>query len=182
MSNILEQIVTQQEQVDALVELAWEYRMSQTGKASALSEKSRHLSQSGEFASQPYTRGLAGSLVNMAFVETYTGKLDTAVSKCLQALSLLSQEVPSATMVDAWYTMSWINFFLGDFPTAMEHGQKALKMSHVLGLKIHEAWTLDAIASIHGVSQDFEAGVQAHKEALNLFRDLNDTDGEIRAL
>ena len=101
LRSILEQNITQQEQVNALVELAWEYRMSQPEQASDLSECSSRLSQTGEFASEPYARGLAGSLINMAFVETYTGKLDTAFAKCLQALSLLNQELPSATMVDA---------------------------------------------------------------------------------
>ena len=172
---------SQQGEIDALNELAWEVRISQSEKAYALCQRASELSTSAAFASQPYVQGLADSLVNQAFIDTYEGKLDGAVSKCLQALALL-QNSRSRTEIKGWFTLGWTSFFLSDYPNALENGLKALSLAGEFGDKLHEAWALDAIASFHGITGDFETGVSLHEEALKTFRDLQDVLGELRTL
>ena len=70
---------SQQGEIDALNELAWELRMSQREKAYALCQRANELSISIEYVSQRYVQGLADSLVNQAFMDTYEGKLDDAL-------------------------------------------------------------------------------------------------------
>lgn len=172
---------SQQGEIDALNELAWELRMSQREKAHALCQRANELSSSIEYVSQPYVHGLADSLVNQAFMDTYEGKLDDAVSKCLQALALL-QSSRSSTEIKGWFTLGWTSFFLSDYPNALENGLKALSLAREFGDKLHEAWALDAIASFHGITGDFETAVPLHEDALKIFRDLQDILGELRTL
>jgi diguanylate cyclase (GGDEF)-like protein/hemerythrin-like metal-binding protein len=181
LETILAHPVSQQERVDALLELGWELRMSQPGQAKALGQKAHELSQTGDFSSNPYHRGLGGSLVIQAFVETYAGELGAAVVKCLQALDLFKQEL-EIQAINAWYTLSWTNFFLGDYPLAIDHAIKALRLSRETGSRLAEAWALDAIASIHGASGNFVLALEVHRGAVEVFDSLNEVQGKIWAL
>ena len=172
---------SEQEEIYALNELAWELRMDQHERVYALCKKAEELSRSGEYSSQPYGPGIAASLVSRAFVDTYKGSLKNSVSKCLQAIPLLSEQ-HTFIGIRIWFTLGWTYFFLSDYPKAMEYGLKALDLARELGDTLHEAWALDAIASFHGVTGDFETAVPLHDEALMLFRDLNEVLGEMRTL
>jgi len=175
------QPASRREKIDVLTELAWEIRFSRPDQAYSLCNEAASLSQSGEFASQPYLQGLAASLVGQAFVDTYAGRLETAVSKCLQAVALLG-EPRSYIGVRIWFTLGWTSFFIGDYPTALENGLKALELTRSIGDRLHEAWALDAVASFHCITGDFEMGIPLHAEAVKIFRSLQDVLGEMRAL
>jgi len=181
LKEYLAQPASPQAEIDALYELAWELRMSDPEQVNVLCAKVDELSQHGAYVSQPYTHGLAASLVNQAFVETYEGHLDGAVSKCLQALVLLRGSV-SQIEIRVWFTLGWNSFFLGDYPAALENGIKALHLARELGDTLHEAWSLDAVASFHGITGDFETAIQLHQEALTIFQASHETLGELRTL
>lgn len=170
-----------QDEIYALNELAWELRMDDPEQVYTLCKRAEELSRTGEHSSEPYGPGIAASLVSQAFVDAYKGRLKSAVSKCLQALTLLNEQ-RSFTGVRVWFTLGWTHFFLSDYPKAMEYGLKALTLARELEDKLHEAWALDAIASFHGVTGDFEAAIPLHDEALILFRKLNEVLGEMRTL
>ena len=170
------------QEIDALVELGWELRMSRPEQARALSDRAIELSQSDEFSAQPYVRGKASSLINRAFIDTYAGELDTAVSGCLQAMALLKRERAPQAEIHAWYTLSWNSFFLGDYPAALDHGLKALSLSREFGDQLSEAWALDVVASCHAATKDFATAAPMFQQALAIFRDLNDIQGELRLL
>jgi len=171
----------QREEIDALNELAWELRVSQPERVRVLCKKAGELSQSGEFLEQPYIHGLAASLVGQAFVDTYIGNLETAVSQCLQAIALLG-ESRSHVGTRIWFTLGWTSFFLGDYPAALENGLKALELARGLGDRLHEAWALDAVASFQTITGDAVTAVPLHEDALKIFRSLHDVLGEMRAL
>ena len=172
---------SQQEKIYYLNELAWELRMDYPEKVYALCARAEQLSRSGQYSLKPFAPGIAGSLISQAFVDTYKGHLDTAVSKCFQALTLL--ENPHSHLgVRAWFTLGWNNFFLSDYPAALENGLKALELARGLGDRLHEAWALDAVASFHGVTGDFEAAVPLHEEALAIFGELHEELGKMRTL
>lgn len=169
------------DKIQLLTELAWEVRMVESERVAKLCQEAEHLSRTDEFTSEPYDEGVASAMVCRAFVELYAGNLDTAFSKCLHAQSLLpSYKSPIAIRI--WFTLGWTNFFLGDFPLAMENGLKALTLARELGDDLHIAWTLDAIASVHGVTGDFDSALPLHEESLVVFRRLNELMGEMRAL
>jgi len=175
------QSTSQKGRIDALNELAWEMRMSQPDQTYALCREAENLSQSGEYLPHPYEQGLSASLVGQAFVDTYAGNLETAVSKCLQAIALLG-ETRSHIGIRIWFTLGWTSFFLGDYPAALENGLKALELARHLGDQLHEAWALDAVACFHTITGDSVEAVSLHEKALKLFRSLHDMLGEMRAL
>lgn len=181
LEDSISRSLSRQEKIYALNELAWELRMEHHEKVYALTRKVDKLCRSGEYLSQPYASGISASLVSQAFVDTYKGNLDIAVSKCLQALAIL-KEPRSHVGVRAWFTLGWNNFFLSNYSGAMENGLKALELARELKDELHEAWALDAIASFHGITGDFESAVPLHEEALTVFRSLQDELGEMRAL
>jgi len=169
------------QEIDALNELAWEFRVHQVERAYELSEKAGELSQTDEFLKQHYVDGLAESLANQAFLDTYAGRLDLGVSKCLQALAML-HDTHSRVEIKVWFVLGWNSYFLGNYPAALEDGLKALNLAREFGDQLHEAWALDALASFHGITFDFEAAVPLHQQALEIFRELNESLGEMRTL
>ena len=172
---------SRKQEIDALNELAWEYRIYQMERAYELSKKAGVMSQAGEFLNQHYIEGLSESLVTQAFLDTYAGNLDAAVSKCLQSLALL-HEMHTHIEIKVWFTLAWNSYFLGNYPTALEDGLKALKLAREFGDRLHEAWVLDALASFHGITGDFEAAIPLHEQALAIFKDLDESIGELRTL
>ena len=183
--NILEEQVsqsaTQTGRIDALNELAWEIRMNKPEQVYVLCNEAEKLSHLGEYSSHAYEKGLAASLVSQAFVDTYAGNLEIAVSKCLQAVALLG-ESRSPIRIRIWFTLGWTSFFLGDYPAALENGLKALELARDLGDQLHEAWALDAVACFQTITGDVVTAIPMHEDALKIFRSHHDTLGEMRAL
>lgn len=168
-----------QSKIDALNNLAWKLRISQHERALALSKEAAELSRTGEYAAQAYRLGLAASLITRAFLDSENGNLDTAISRCYEALSLLENQHPFHLLIDAWYTLGWTYFYLGDHPTAYNYGLKALNLARELGLQDREAWALDAVASF---GDDTLHSIQMHEKALQIFKDIDDVDGQYRVL
>jgi len=170
-----------QNEIDSLTELAWELRTSQPEKSKSVALKTIDLAQSGEFSKEPYKQGWAAGLVAYAFYFTHTNQLKEGVENCLQALNLIEDHQISKTSVRAWITLCWNNFFIGNYPTALEQALKALDQANALGIQIEKAWALDALASVYGIASDFTDALHYHKESVSIFKELNDVDGIIRA-
>jgi signal transduction histidine kinase len=170
-----------QEEVDVLAALAWELRISQPGKAQAFAVKAVDLAQTGIFLEHPYKQGWAAGLVALAFCQTHRNQLKTGMENSLQAINFLEDTQPSKIKTRAFLTLSWNHFFLGNYPVALEESLKALKTSDFLGHLIDKAWALDELACIYGITGDFQSALGYHREAIALFKELNDIDGSIRA-
>jgi diguanylate cyclase (GGDEF)-like protein len=126
-----------------------------------------------------YARGLAASLITLAFLESEDGDLDSAISDCLKALSLLKDDQTSVHLIAAWYTLGWSYYYSGDFPAALEYGLKALKRSEEAGIKENEAWALDLAASTF---KDPKQAIPMYQKALRIFEELSDNEGKSRVL
>jgi diguanylate cyclase (GGDEF)-like protein len=168
--------------VDALNELAWELRTRDPERAQKFSQEAQGRLNTGDLATQPYTRGLTESLITLAFIDTYAGHLDLAARRCFEALALLDPSTDLHAAFKAWYTLGWNHLFLGDYPGALENGLKALKLSQTLEHPLSTAWALDAIASFYGASDDFENAVEMHQQAVQIFQSINEIHGELSAL
>lgn len=165
----------------ALTALAWELRIRQPERAYALARQAGELAEASppDQASAP---GQAASLITRAFIDSEAGRLDQAMDQCAQALSLLEGRPPSPEAVNGWYTLSWCYFYIGDHPTALEHGLKALRLARELGSELQEAWALDAVASAHQPPADLAEAVQAYQLALEIFERHHHVEGQLRVL
>ena len=177
--NDLAQANSVQSKIDALNNLAWKLRISQRTRATDLSREAITLSKTGEYANQHYYRGLAKGLITLAFLDSEAGKLDTAASQCIEALSYIEDQYSSEIYIDGFFTLSWIFYYLGDVPSALDYGLQALKLSQELKLRDREAWALDSVASFY---RDSEQSVEMHERALKIFENLHDLEGQARVL
>ena len=179
LENDLARADSVQSKIDALNNLAWKLRISQCTRATDLSQEAIRLSKAEEYAEQPYYRGLARGLMTLAFLDSEVGKLDTAASQCIEALSYVDDQNSPEIYIDGFFTLSWIFYYLGDIPSALDYGLQALKLSQELNLRDREAWALDAVASFY---RDPEQSVEMHERALKIFEDLHDLEGQVRVL
>ncbi len=181
LETLLADSQSPQEEVDVLAALAWELRISQPGKAQTLALKAVDMAQTGIFLEHPYKQGWAAGLVALAFCQAHRNQLKAGMEHGLQALSLLENTQPSKIKIRARLTLGWSHFFLGNYPVALEESLKALTMSDFLGHPIDKAWAQDELACIYGITGDFQNALDYHREAIALFKELNDVDGSIRA-
>lgn len=171
------QAVSVRDKIDILNRLAWKLRIGHPERARGLSKEAARLANSG--ANFVYDRGLAASLVTIAFLDSEDGDLESAISLCLKALALLKDDPTSDYLITAWYTLGWSYYYSGDFPAALEYGLKALNRSEEMGIKEYEAWALDLTASTF---KDPTQAIKMYQKALRIFDELNDREGQTRVL
>jgi len=179
LAEELAQANSVQSKIDALNNLAWKLRISQCARATDLSQEAITLSKTGEYTKQHYYQGLAKGLITLAFLDSEAGKLDMAASQCIEALSYIEDQYSSEIYIDGFFTLSWIFYYLGDVPSALDYGLQALKLSQELNLRDREAWALDAVASFY---HDPEQSIQMQERALRIFECLHDVEGQSRVL
>ena len=179
LEAIIAQTKSIREKIDALNHLAWKLRISQPSRATELSQEAIALSKTGKYTEQPYYEGISRGLITLAFLDSEAGKLDIAASQCIEALSYIENQRSSETYIDGFFTLSWIFYYLGDVPSALDYSLEALKISQELDLRDREAWALDAVASFY---RDPEQSIQMHEKALKIFEDLHDIEGQSRVL
>ena len=179
LENDLAQANSTRSKIDALNNLAWKLRISQSSRAIDLSQEAIRLSKAGEYAEGHYYQGLAKGLITLAFLDSEAGKLDTAASQCIEALSYIEEQNSPEIYIDGFFTLSWIFYYLGDVPSALDYGLQALKLSQDVKLRDREAWALDAVASFY---RDPEQSVEMHERALKIFEELHDIEGQSRVL
>ena len=168
------QVQTPCEVIDALTELAWSLRQTQPERAASLCHKACSLSVSGEFCVSPYRQGQAASLATLGYLDHQAGRLDAALSRCLEAAVLLDSLPPSRVSVDCRRTLSWIFYFLGDQSGALSHALQALRLAQQLNLPIQEATVLDGLAMIYSASGDSPQALQSNEAALRIARFAGD--------
>ena len=173
----LAQAISIHDKIDAINQIAWKLRIGHPERARTLSKEAASLAKAGNHS--VYAQGLAASLITLAFLESEDGDLESSISDCLKALSLLKDDHPSDYLIAAWYTLGWSYYYSGDFPAALEYGLKALKKSEEVGIKEKEAWALDLTASTF---KDPTQAIPMYQKALRIFYELTDSEGQSRVL
>ncbi|MEP7135422.1 MAG: diguanylate cyclase [Chloroflexota bacterium] len=168
-----------EDEIDALNVLAWKLRIRQPKRSQALSEKTAGLSKTGIYSEQNYHKGLAASLITRAFLAGEIGNLDTSLANCMEALALLENQPLSKTLVDAWYTLGWTNYYLSNYPAALEFGIKSMNLARELEQQEKEAWALDLVASSY---KDPTQAFQMYEQAMHIFEKLHIIEGQSRIL
>jgi diguanylate cyclase (GGDEF)-like protein len=171
------QAISIHDKINAINQLAWELRIGYPERARRLSTEAASLAKSGDHP--VYDQGLAASLVTLAFLESEDGDLESAISDCHKALSLLKDDPTNDCLITAWYTLGWSYYYSGDFPAALEYGLKALNKSEEVGIKENEAWALDLAASTF---KDPTQAIPMYQKALRIFDELNASEGQARVL
>ena len=177
----LKDLDSPKDEIDLLAELAWELRTSQPEKSTETATRVTELAHRGEYSESPFVEGWAAGLVTLAFHQTHNNQLKQGAENALQALRMLEARQASKTMIRARLTLSWNLFFLGSYPAALEYALDALKELEQFDSDVDKAWIFDNLACVYGVSGDFTNALHYHKKAVDLFKELDDVDGLIRA-
>ncbi len=176
----LEEMIARASSIEAKIDLmntlAWQLRIQDPEHAQALSLEALELSKTHELN---YEHGIANSLVTLAFLDGEAGKLDTALSYSLEALTYLKEQPLSETLIGAWYTLGWAYYYSSDYPAALEFGLKALKLADELKHQEKEAWCLDLVASTY---KDPTQALQMYKDAHAIFEKTGSLEGQSRIL
>ena len=173
------QAVSIQEKIDLTNSLAWQLRIREPERALALSLDSLEMSKPFEENGQAYEQGIAASLVTLSFLDGEMGKLDTSLSRSLEALSYLKDQPQPELLIGAWYTSGWAYYYSGDYPASLEFGLKSLKLAREHELKEREAWCLDLVASTY---KDPSQAIQMYRDAFDIFEKLGSIEGQSRIL
>ena len=154
--------------IDALNDLAWRLRYREKEHALQICLRTRQLSQTAEFETQPYQIGLATSLATSSFIHQIRYDLDESMNEAIQALTILQgfSLLPAAS--DARISIGWINLITGDFSTALEYALPALHIARELHDLERQAYTLDALGNIYCKSSDYDHAIENHHEALQI--------------
>ncbi len=160
-------------QIDALNLQAEYLSHSDSVQAVRLFEEAGRLAQSGEYSTEPYRAGLAGSLAGRA-LENFESEPALAMKQCLEVLNLLEGQPPTSALALAQFILGGVYHGQGNCAVAMEWELKSLQTSRVLGLPVKEAMALDAIALVHNTMGEYEKALQEQQTALELIQVRSD--------
>lgn len=173
----IDQSITIREKIDLMNSLAWQLRIRDPERARVFALDALQRSQSP--AEDSYTLGSAASLIVLSFLDGEAGKLDTAMSRSLEALSCIQDQSHPEILIDAWYTLGWAYYYSGNYPASLEFGLKALKLASEHGPVEKEGWCLDLVASTY---KDPEKALEFYEQAYKIFERLESVEGQSRIL
>ncbi len=179
LEDKIAQTVSIQERVDLMNSLAWQIRIREPKRALAIVEETLELSKSCGAGGRAYEHGIAASLVVLSFLDGEAGNLETSLSRSLEALSHLTDQPRSETLIGAWYSLGWAYYYSGNYPAALEFGLKSLKLARETEHREWTAWCLDLVASTY---KDPEQVAQMYKDAFDTFEASGNIEGQARIL
>jgi signal transduction histidine kinase len=115
--------------IDKLITHARELRLRDVSGAIALSEEAYQLSTEGEFASAPYFKGQAGSLINLALCNAHLSNIPEALTQTLNARALFRVIADVQGEILALILLGGMNQDLGNYPYAQEVALEALHLA-----------------------------------------------------
>lgn len=178
----LEQKIAQtnnmRERIDLMNKLAWQLRICEPERTLALAQNTLQLAQSINHQ-KPYKQGIATSLIVLSFIDGEAGKLESALSNSLEALSHIQDTSEPNLLIGAWYTLGWAYYYAGNYPASLDFGLKALKLARSNRYAEQEAWCLDLVASTY---KDPEESLTLYEEAYQIFERLGEPEGQSRIL
>lgn len=170
------QTISTREQIDQLNVQAWQLRIAEPERALTLSSAAL---QAAQALAQPYERGVALSLITLSFLDGESGRLESALTRALEALACIQGQPQPEVMVGAWYTLGWAYYYAGNYPAALEFGFKSLKLAREAGLLEWTAWCLDLTASTY---KDPAEALSMYEEAHEIFIRSGNLTGQSRIL
>lgn len=117
------------EYIDKRIAHARELRLRDVMGAIALSEETYKLSTEGEFASAPYIKGQAESLINLALCNAHLSNIPESLTQTLNARALFRVIGDIQGEILALILLGGMNQDLGNYPYAQEVALEALQLA-----------------------------------------------------
>ncbi len=160
--------------VHELNEKAWRSRLSDRHLCRRLSGEAYELSASNQ---PPYATGIAESLVNLGFVAFQEDQYDDALSKALEAQTILENGYDRTWLSRVYNVLGATLSHLGERSSAIDFLYKQIGLSQELNDKENEASGYNNLAIAH-LGLDAEKSLKYYHNALALLRELGNRKSE----
>lgn len=137
------------ERIDALNALAYELSDFDPDRVRALAREAYALATSGEFEAQPYSKGLAESLLNFGWYHLRLSDHDMALSRFTESLSYFEELDQPEAQARALNGVGATYLQLGDFASALEYFLEALNIFSDAGDRYMQAVVLNNLGALY---------------------------------
>ena len=140
----LDEIEPLSARVDALNEAAWFLRHRRKDEALELCRQAVALSQQAGY--QP---GLASALVTLSLIRALDFALEESLLVSIEALGLMETLPLIPARAFAFVNIGWINYYRGDYSSALDYALRGLDCASELGQPEPQAYAHDLLGTIH---------------------------------
>jgi len=165
------------EKVDALNQLTFDIRNSDTQRAITLSKESQKIS-----AEINYPEGKAAALANEGFCYVQIANYELALEKLFEALPVFEGLKNEKGIANIQYNLTLVYFRLSDFSKGLDSITKAIGYYQKINDKLNVARCLFQHGYLYLYLKDTASGLEYFSQSLKLNRELNNKEGEAAAL
>jgi signal transduction histidine kinase len=164
----------EQERVEVLNALAWEWRNIEPPKAIMYADESIALSKKIDFK-----KGLAYAFRTKASIHWNRGDYTLAVENALEGLQLFENMNDSLGMGNTYLTLGNIYNRQRNIPYSYEYYQKALEIFTPLGEKLRAAACLNNLANLLSSKGEYKQASEYITRSLAINRNIHSSQGKI---
>ncbi len=165
------------EQVDAMNQLAFDIRNSDTSRSISLCQEAQNISSEIN-----YPEGNATALANEGFCNVQMSNYERALEKLLEALRIFEELKNEKGIALANYNLTLVYFRLSDFNKGLDTISKALAYYQKINNKQEIARCRFQQGYLYVHLKDPASGLDYFSQSLELNRELNNKEGEAAAL
>lgn len=173
LQSILSTTPADSNKVNILISLAYEFGEIDAQKTIEYAVEAQGISKKIGFK-----KGEAQSTRNIGLGYYKTGRYDTAIMLCEQAVEMAKNAGLSRIMADALNTIGNVYYRKGEIYKAIDTYEQILPIYEKLGKKIDRAGTISNIGSIYSSQGNYRQALQNFQEALQLFERLDHVSGK----
>lgn len=165
------------EHVDALNELAWEFKYTDAKRSLDLSHTAHKLSEE-----LVYVKGMAYALRTSAACHWLFASYDSALSDALEALRLFEEVKDEFGRAHAMNIVGNVHERLGNHAIALEFHRKSLQIREEIGDAEGVSTSLNNLGNVYSSFGEYASALNNYLESLRRYEEINNAIGVSRAL
>ncbi len=158
--------------IDSLNSLSWEVKQADISQSLKLAKDAIRLSEEIN-----YDRGKQYALKNLAVLDIFKGKYDSALIKANQFLEFTIIRNDSAEMANAYNVIGSINYYKGELELGIKNYLQSLKLKEIKGDLKGVAKLYNNISTIYIGQEKFHKSIEYNLKSIKIKTQLNDTIG-----
>ncbi len=164
-------------QADALNELSWEIKYTDSKRALELSRQAREMAEG-----LVYLKGMAYALRNSAACHWFFASYDDALSDALEALRLFEEIRDEHGRAHAMNIVGNVHERLGNHSISLEFHRKSLQIRREIGDIEGASTSLNNLGNVYNSLGEYANALNNYLEALRLYEEIDNKIGLSRAL
>ncbi|MBV9211984.1 MAG: GGDEF domain-containing protein, partial [Acidobacteria bacterium] len=164
-------------QVDALNELSWEIKYTDSKRALELSRRAREAAEE-----LVYLKGMGYALRNSAACHWFFAAYDDALSDALEALRLFEETHDDYGRAHAMNIVGNVHERLGNHSISLEFHRKSLQLRQEIGDVEGASTSLNNLGNVYSSFGEYANALNNYLEALRLYETIDNKIGISRAL